>query len=230
MNAAKRARINRENARQSTGPVTEDGKRKSSLNGFKHGLTGQRMILQDHEVEPYRRMSAALHSDYRPKTEIESQLVQKIADCNMRLNRIAAIDSNLLNTGIAENTNEAPCDATESVIAQTRSWVKQADSFEKLGRYEARISRQMVQYIRELDRIQARRKSTTETTESKKDSSKFGSLRKTPPANWIPHTMTAVAVGSRSEVAPGQPFLVDSAAPQTASLDPTGPKGVSGPL
>ena len=159
MNAAERAEINRENAAHSTGPVTAAGKQKSSLNGFKHGLTGQRMILQSHELEAYRALGAALHRDYAPQTELEKQLVQHIADCNMRLNRIAAIDANLLNIGLVENTRENVDhdDVTETVIAQTRAWVKQADSFEKLGRYEARISRQLLRYIQELDRIQALR-------------------------------------------------------------------------
>jgi hypothetical protein len=107
-----------------------------------------------------RRLTAALQSDYNPRNEIESQLVQHIIDCNMRLNRAAAIDANLLNVGLAENTNEdAPDAITESVIAQTRAWARQADSFDKLGRYEARISRQLLQFTRELDRIQNLRKS-----------------------------------------------------------------------
>jgi hypothetical protein len=205
MKASLRAKINRRNAAGSTGPATPEGKQTSAMNGFKHGLTGQRMILQAHEVEPYRRLTESLHSDYRPQTEIEYQLVQKIVDCNMRLNRAAAIDSNLLNIGLVENTKEAiHDDVTESVIAQTRSWVKQADSFEKLGRYEGRISRQMLQYMHELDRIQNLRKSemvaaekSVQDIEGKKDNHKLASFRRRPSPDFVPRTMTAVSFGSR---------------------------------
>jgi hypothetical protein len=142
----------------------ENGKQESALTGFKHGLTGQCLILQPHEVEPCRRMTEALRSDYKPGTEIESQLVQHIVDCNMRLHRIAAIENNMFSVGAVENTREdvEHDDATEAVIARTRTWIRQADSFEKLGRHESRISRQMLQYTRELDRIQSLRKSQIE--------------------------------------------------------------------
>jgi hypothetical protein len=193
MNPAKRARINRENARRSTGPISEAGKQKSAMNGFKHGLTGQRMILQDHEMESYRRLSEALHIDYRPKTEIEAQLVQKIIDCNMRLNRAAAIDCNLLNIAVAEDTG----DAGDSIAAQTRAWIKQADSLEKLSRYEGRISRQMLQYIRELDRIQGLRKSqqVSEAAGKNADNTRVASLGQRASTPPVARVMSAVSAG-----------------------------------
>ena len=80
MDLAARAQINRQNARNSTGPTSENGKQKSALNGIKHGLTGQRLLLLPHEVEPYQRMTEGLRSDYNPQTELESQLVQHIVD------------------------------------------------------------------------------------------------------------------------------------------------------
>jgi hypothetical protein len=194
--SAAQTEANRANATHSTGPKTNEGRQRSAMNGFKHGLTGQRMILQEHEMEPYRRLTDALTAQYHPATEIESQLVQRIIDCNMRLSRIAAIDCNLLNVTLAENTRDyAPDAMTESVIAQTSAWVMHADSFEKLGRYEVRISRQMLQFVRELERIQNLRKDQltieppapekqAEPAETNIDETKLASLR-------TPRVMTA---------------------------------------
>jgi hypothetical protein len=221
MTSARRAQINRNNASHSTGPKGEKGKQKACMNGFKHGLTGPRMILRDHEVDAYRRLGAALHADYQPQTEIESQLVQHIVDCNMRLNRAAAIDSSLLNVGLAENTNDdAPDAITESVIAQTRAWTRQADSFDKLGRYEARISRQMLQYVRELDRIQGLRKSqpiaqeiSSETTESNTGNSELASFRTCGQACALPAAL------SSQEPNQGRTALVGASLRRTSSPD-----------
>src|ERR1700679_913592 len=103
MTATTRAEINRKNAQNSTGPTSESGKQKSALNGIKHGLTGQHLLLLPHEVEPYQRMNAAFRSDYNPQTELESQLIQHIADCNMRLHRISALESNMFAVGTIDN-------------------------------------------------------------------------------------------------------------------------------
>ena len=181
MNAKTRAEINRKNAENSTGPTSESGKQKSALNGIKHGLTGQRLLLLPHEVEPYQRMTEAFHHDYKPQTEIEYRFVQHIVDCNMRLHRIAAIESNMFAVGTIDNLREdvEHDDATEAVIAQTRAWMQQADSFEKLGRHEGRISRQLLKYTQEIDRIQnLRQKNLVQLTESKPDNTKLALLCK----------------------------------------------------
>jgi hypothetical protein len=41
-----RAAINRENSLKSTGPITDAGKKVSSLNALRHGLTGQTLPWQ----------------------------------------------------------------------------------------------------------------------------------------------------------------------------------------
>ncbi len=42
-----RAQINIANAQHSTGPKTPEGKKKSSLNALRHGLTGQIVVMPD---------------------------------------------------------------------------------------------------------------------------------------------------------------------------------------
>jgi hypothetical protein len=150
--------INALNAQNSTGPTSHSGRQRASMNAFKHGLTGNRMILQAHEHEAYERLATELNKDLAPKTELERQLVQKLIDCHTRLNRIAALDGNILNFGLTQNESAAEHDdEIETIAAQCRSWIENADSFEKLGRYESRISRQMLQYTKELERLQTNR-------------------------------------------------------------------------
>jgi hypothetical protein len=66
---------------------------------------------------------------------------------------------NILNFSLTLNESDAAHDdELETIAAQCRAWVHNADSFEKLGRYEARISRQMLQYTHELERLQKDRR------------------------------------------------------------------------
>jgi hypothetical protein len=50
---------NRRNAQQSTGPRTEIGKKTSSLNALRHGLTSRIVVLPTEDLAAYQRFSAA---------------------------------------------------------------------------------------------------------------------------------------------------------------------------
>ena len=122
MKATIRSIINTINAEKSAGPITPAGKQRSSMNAITHGLTGNRMILQTHELEAYTRLGEALNHDLAPATEQERQLVQKLIDCHTRLNRIAALDGNILNFSLTQNESDAAHDdALESIAAQCRA-------------------------------------------------------------------------------------------------------------
>jgi hypothetical protein len=153
-----RDEINRANAEKSTGPKTSEGKQRSAMNAFKHGLTGQSLMLQPNEMEAYNRLTAELLSEFKPKTELERQLTQKIIDGHFRLNRLAAVDNNMFNFGLIQHTTSTDHDdRVEAMVAQTRSWFEQAHAFDVLGRYETRLSRQLHKYTEELGRIQKER-------------------------------------------------------------------------
>ena len=53
MTRSQRRAINRANARHSTGPKTEVGKKQSSLNALRHGLTGQIVVMPYEDLLAY---------------------------------------------------------------------------------------------------------------------------------------------------------------------------------
>ena len=53
MTSKKQIEANRRNAKKSTGPKTEEGKAKSSMNALKHGLTSQRVWLNEEEKKDF---------------------------------------------------------------------------------------------------------------------------------------------------------------------------------
>jgi hypothetical protein len=62
---------NRANAQQSTGPKTEAGKRRSSLNAFRHGLTGQVHIATPEEMDAFRKHCETLREAFAPVGVLE---------------------------------------------------------------------------------------------------------------------------------------------------------------
>src|SRR5580658_9956206 len=144
---------------KSTGPTSRIGKQRSSLNAVKHNLSGQHLILLATEREAYNRMGTAMLIDLKPKSEPERQIAQKIIDTNFRLNRLTAIENNMFTFGTLWSETDCPHDdRTEVMAAQTLAWTERATSFDILGRYESRLSRQLLKYQEEFERLQAVRK------------------------------------------------------------------------
>jgi hypothetical protein len=97
MATEKQVLANQQNAKHSTGPRTEAGKRRSRRNAIRHGLTAETVIDSLEDAADYRAFERAIKSDYSPQTAIEGQLVSRLASLLWRLRRAVIIESALLN-------------------------------------------------------------------------------------------------------------------------------------
>ena len=80
MASAAQIKANRENAKKSQGPVSEEGKQASSQNNFRHGLTGHVFVFMSWEdPENFDVLHAALRQEHKPATLTEFMLVEKMA-------------------------------------------------------------------------------------------------------------------------------------------------------
>jgi hypothetical protein len=86
---------NRRNAQLSTGPVTEEGKRKSRQNAVRHGLTAETVIDALEDAEDYAAFEIAITADYDAQSAVERELVLRLASLLWRLRRATAIESGL---------------------------------------------------------------------------------------------------------------------------------------
>lgn len=77
---------NRENALKSTGPNDSSLTR---FNALKHGLTASRVVVTSYESPTeYEALVEALRQDFQPQTSIEELLVQQMASCQWRRQRL----------------------------------------------------------------------------------------------------------------------------------------------
>ncbi len=160
--ASKRTLANRRNALKSTGPRTEAGKHRVSMNAFKHGLSGQNLCLQADESVPYFDLALRFIEDLRPVGVREEQLAQKVIDGNWRLNRAAAMENNLLNQDTVLEAGRLTSDDARSVAmaGQANAWRSDCAgprALESLGRHEGRIARTLSKMTAEFDALQVRR-------------------------------------------------------------------------
>ena len=75
---------NRLNAELSTGPKSPEGRKRSSMNALRHGLTGQVTTMTDEDRTAHEKFSKALIQDLAPKGAMETQFAQRIATDSWR--------------------------------------------------------------------------------------------------------------------------------------------------
>jgi len=149
-----RAETNRNNAQYSTGPKTEAGKWRSSLNALRHGLTGQIVVMPQEDMTAYRAHLKTFTDEYHPKGATEAQLVQSLADTSWRLNRAAALEANLYT--LAASVEKDPL--TEAPGEVQAALESQAKALMILSLHSQRLSRQFERTITQLRHLQETRR------------------------------------------------------------------------
>ena len=183
MMTEKQIAANRQNAKNSTGPRTEYGKRRSRRNAIRHGLMAETVIDVHEDPAAYKALQRAIYADYHPRSNFELQLVARLVSLLWRLRRAVAIESGLLNIQAeilqerrhpkaparkaldvfytvipslspADQSNtdqqrESPNETAHSGIARSFLRLASIDSgvFDRLGRYEMSLWRQIVQIV-----------------------------------------------------------------------------------
>ena len=147
-----RTAINRANSQHSTGPRTDAGKHRASLNALRHGLTSQTAVLPTEDLAAYQRHIQQFLDEYTPATPTETQLVHELANTAWRLNRVPLLEAELL--ARAANPPTDP----DSNPSMNFDIVDAHRALATLGLHSTRLSRQFQKVLTSLRDIQAERR------------------------------------------------------------------------
>src|SRR5262245_61689811 len=78
----------RANCSLSKGPVTEEGKKRSSQNAIRHGMLAQTVVFEGESVERFTAYVESLEAQYQPANPAEQSLIESMAVSNWMLQRI----------------------------------------------------------------------------------------------------------------------------------------------
>ena len=177
MTSLRQIESNRRNAEKSTGPKTQNGKQRSSQNAVRHGLTAEIVIGPLEDPADYQAFEQAVTTAYDAETAVERELVLRLASLLWRLRRATSVETSLLQIQYEASTVPdpalpqlpgEPCDVIDifqsgretSGAELARCFLRLADLdngiFERLGRYEAALWRQVRQTIFTLQHLQWR--------------------------------------------------------------------------
>lgn len=95
MSSFRQIEANRRNARLSTGPVAEEGKKRSRRNAIRHGLTAETVIDALEDAEDYAAFEMAVTAGYEAQSAVERELVLRLASVLWRLRRATTIETGL---------------------------------------------------------------------------------------------------------------------------------------
>ena len=213
---------NRANAQKSQGPTSEAGRKRSSQNALRHGLTGQVTVMPNEDREAFNAFCAGIASSLNPANALEQQLAQSVAQDNWRLNRARAMEDNILALGYTSEAAEMDAEHPEIHAAVTAARVFSADpgQFQLLTLYMQRTNRDIHRNIHLLRELQTERRAAREA-----EFEQASRLRQLNEMKEVPYDPKAEAA-IRSMIA-GDPIPAQGS-PQAANLSPQNSGNVNG--
>src|SRR5680860_326204 len=102
MTSPRQIRANRENAKKSSGPRSDLGKARASLNAISHGLTAKHVVLPGENPEEFQILLDGLIDEYNPETVLARQLILQLAGLLWRLRRIPTLERAVMTVRLDE--------------------------------------------------------------------------------------------------------------------------------
>ena len=136
----------RANGALSRGPVTPEGKARSSRNNFRHGLLSRGMLLPSENPEKFAAFNAGIANDFEIRSASEDLFAQQFAMAGWRLHRLWDLQATALRNEVVTSTtanNQTPEAAGSNASLDAWKVLCETNFFPLLRRYEANYDRQM---------------------------------------------------------------------------------------
>jgi hypothetical protein len=153
---------NQANAQASTGPRTEAGKSRSSLNAVKTGLTGRTVLLPTDDVAAYEAHILGWKQELRPVGMREAVVVQSIADSHWRTERITRLEFAIYAQGrvqFAEQFVAEQDHATAAQMIELQTYLTYERQLRNLSVQDTRLRRNRERDLEQLQNLQNARRS-----------------------------------------------------------------------
>jgi hypothetical protein len=137
MSTINQVSASRANGARSLGPVTPEGKKRSSRNAVRHGLLARCVVLDNESRECFDRHHAQFLDCFRPANDVELGMIEEMIAASWRQRRALAIETRLLDLAIAKE----PGDDELIRLAAAYTSLSQQPQSDLISRYETRLQR-----------------------------------------------------------------------------------------
>jgi hypothetical protein len=125
----------RTNGAKSHGPVTPEGRARSSQNAIRHGLNAKSVVLSTESGEEFQLLHDSYLDQFRPRTPVETELVELMAAARWRLRRICGVETHLLGNELVRRAEDMDDEFTKMDGEDRLAWV-----FQKLADHGQALS------------------------------------------------------------------------------------------
>ena len=151
-------KANRNNAKKSTGPRTDEGKSRVAKNALKHGLLARDTVLPGEDPAEFDRQLAALEADIQPANSLEFELVRQIADSQWRMRRLTRLETGFLAAALDETRRymekRRPDELCPGYDGETQllgsAMLDRTQALVHLARYDGHLSRRFFRAVKQL--------------------------------------------------------------------------------
>lgn len=157
---------NHRNGQLGRGPLSDEGKKRSSENAVTHGLTARIGLLPGEDAEEFVSLRDKLMAEFRPCTALEHELTEQIASVLWRLRRVPIFEAALMDRLEARESEKGsflavrrstPIANQASLrLGLTAMAFLNTGFSDKLSRYETSLQRQFSSLLKELLAAQER--------------------------------------------------------------------------
>jgi CRISPR/Cas system-associated endonuclease Cas1 len=160
----------RANGAKSHGPKTEAGRKASSMNAVTHGLYAKGVVLANESPQEHKEMLHAYIQQFQPQGPAELDLVQEMVNAKWRQRRLWAIETDLLEDEMLQQTAKLEKDGTgyDPITPLSFAYAELASkSLPFLSRHESRLERAYYRALKTLLELQRLRKPTNQNPQER---------------------------------------------------------------
>ena len=178
----------RANGAKSHGPITEEGRKKSSMNALKHGLTARTVVLSNEKDDEYTVLVDSYVQDLQPTDSVEMDHVVEMANAKWHLRRLYKMETEMFERQMDRQKAELnkAYSSYDEVFAQTYAYQKLSESGSlQMLNMASRLKRDYSRALSDLLRLRRGRESNP-CLSDKKDEKRTESQERTPTTNHQP--------------------------------------------
>ncbi len=149
MTTQKQKNANRNNAQQSTGPKTNEGKAIVAQNPLKHGVFSKQILVNGESKKEFESLKIEFYEQFKPQGFLENLFCERALTAAWRLSRVTQMESMLIDYAAKKSYDST------GIIEVLGGY--QGDELNLLSRYEISLERILFRSLAELQSLQTTR-------------------------------------------------------------------------